>query len=66
MKRDIKKEVMLKEIEVARKHMIKLAYENPLCSKVVVEASTNLDKLLNKFNQIYIKKTIQRVCLARH
>lgn len=56
MKRDLKKEVMLKEIEVARKHMIKLAYENPLCSKEVVEASTNLDKLLNRFNHIYIKE----------
>ncbi|QOY37574.1 aspartyl-phosphate phosphatase Spo0E family protein [Anaerobacillus isosaccharinicus] len=56
MKRDLKKEVMLKEIEVARKHMIKLAYENPLCSKVVVEASTNLDKLLNTFNHTYKKE----------
>lgn len=40
---------MLQKVEYARERMIKLADEHPLNSKVVVEASTELDKLLNLF-----------------
>ncbi|RXJ01962.1 aspartyl-phosphate phosphatase Spo0E family protein [Anaerobacillus alkaliphilus] len=46
----------LGEIEEARKHMIKLAYENPLNSQVVIDASTKLDKLLNTINNCIYRK----------
>ncbi|OIJ15140.1 hypothetical protein BKP37_06905 [Anaerobacillus alkalilacustris] len=56
MKKDLKNKKMLEEIEIARKKMVQLAYENPLNSKEVVDASTKLDKLLNVYNNIHISK----------
>ncbi len=52
MKKHVNMSAILGEIEEARKHMIKLACENPLNSEVVIDASTKLDKLLNKINNI--------------
>ncbi|MCT8136490.1 aspartyl-phosphate phosphatase Spo0E family protein [Anaerobacillus sp. CMMVII] len=56
MKKNYNNDIMLEEIEIARKHMIKLAYDYPLSSDEVVDASTRLDKLLNVFNKIAQEK----------
>ncbi|MFN7252672.1 MAG: aspartyl-phosphate phosphatase Spo0E family protein [Anaerobacillus sp.] len=49
MQKYCESDVTLEDIEEARNRMIKLAYENPLSSQVVVDASTKLDRLLNVF-----------------
>jgi hypothetical protein len=56
MQKHLTKEIMLEEIEDARKRMNKLAYENSLCSEEVIDASVKLDKLLNIFARFQQKQ----------
>lgn len=56
MQKNFKMDIMLEEIEYARKRMIKLAYENSLTSEEVINASTKLDKLLNVLNTVQEKQ----------
>jgi hypothetical protein len=47
---------LLHDIEKCRKEMVQLASRTSLSSDHVIEASTRLDSLLNKYNNLTEKK----------
>jgi hypothetical protein len=47
---------MLQDIEKCRKEMVQLASRTSLSSHHVIEASTRLDSLLNKYNHLIKKR----------
>ena len=50
-------ETLLKDIETCRKEMVEVAAKTSLSNQRVVDISTKLDHLLNKYYHLSTKKT---------
>ncbi|EAR64901.1 RNA polymerase sigma-70 factor, partial [Bacillus sp. NRRL B-14911] len=51
---------LLQDIEKCRKEMVQLASRTSLSSHHVIEASTRLDSLLNKYNHLVKKRNLEK------
>jgi stage 0 sporulation regulatory protein len=52
----VRKQDLITLIETKRAELIQVAITNGLTSSVAIRYSQELDKLLNEYNKIYIKK----------